>query len=61
MPFIKFTASKHHILFTILISLNREIISPYSHYMKKGLVYIVLISLFKCQLFSYLECIKVNT
>jgi hypothetical protein len=61
MPFIRSTAFKRHTLFTILILLNGEIISPYSHYMKKGLVYIVLISPFRHQPFSYLECTKVNT
>jgi hypothetical protein len=61
MPFIRFTASEHRIMFTILISLNREIISPYSRYIKKGLVYIIFTSPFRRQLSFYLECTKVNT
>jgi hypothetical protein len=43
MPFIRFTAFKRRVLFTTSISLNGEIIGPYSHYIKKGLVYIALI------------------
>jgi hypothetical protein len=61
MPPIRFIAFKCCILLTILISLNGEIMSLYSHYTKKGLVCIVLISPFKCQPFSYLKCTKVNT
>jgi hypothetical protein len=61
MPLIKFTAFKCRILLTILISLNGEIISPYSYYMKKGLVYIAITSFFKCQPSFYLKCTKVNT
>jgi hypothetical protein len=60
MPFIRFTASKHCTLFTTSISLNREIISPYSYYAKKGLVYIALISPFNYQPFSCLEYTKIN-
>jgi hypothetical protein len=48
MPPIKFITFKRCILLTILISLNGEIISPYSYYVKKGLVYIVFISPFRC-------------
>jgi hypothetical protein len=61
MPLIKFTASKCYTLFTISISLNREIMSPYSCYIKKGLVYIALISPFRYQPSFYLECTKINT
>jgi hypothetical protein len=61
MLFIKFTTFKHHMLLTILISLNGEIMSPYSYYMKKGLVYIAFISPFRYQPSFYLECTKVNT
>jgi hypothetical protein len=46
MPPIKSTTFKCYALFTTSISLNREIMSPYSCYIKKGLVYIVLISPF---------------
>jgi hypothetical protein len=61
MPFIRFTVFKHRILLTISISLNREIISLCSYYIKKGLVCIALISPFKYQPSFYLECTKVNT
>jgi hypothetical protein len=61
MPLIRFTALEYYILLTISISLNREIISLCSRYAKKGLVYIALISPFRCQPSSYLECTKVNT
>jgi hypothetical protein len=61
MPFIRSTAFKRRILLTISISLNGEIISPCSCYIKKGLVYIVFISPSKHQPSSYLECIKANT
>jgi hypothetical protein len=60
MPFIRSTISKHHTLFTISISLNREIMSPYSRYTKKGLIYIILISPFRYQSSFCLECTKVN-
>jgi hypothetical protein len=60
MPFIKFTAFKHCILLTISISLNREIISLCSYYIKKGLVYITFISLFRRQLSFYLEYTNLN-
>jgi hypothetical protein len=61
MPFIRFTVFKHYSLLTILISLDREIMSPCPCYIKKGLVYIVLASPFRHQSFFYLECTKVNT
>jgi hypothetical protein len=52
MPFIKFTTS---------ISLNGEIISPYSRCLKKGLVYIILIISSSRQPSFYLEYTKANT
>jgi hypothetical protein len=61
MPSIRSTALEHYTLLIISISLNKEIMSPYSYYTKKGLVYIALISLFRRQPSSYLKCIKVNT
>ena len=36
MPFIRSSAFKRCALFTISISFNGEIISPYSRYAKKG-------------------------
>ena len=44
MPLIRLSASERYTLLTISISFNGEIISPYSRYAKKGLVYITIIS-----------------
>ena len=48
-------------LLAISISLNSKIISPYSYYVKKGLVYITIITPFSHQPSSYSKCTKVNT
>jgi hypothetical protein len=61
MPPIRFITFKRYTLLAISISLNREIMSLCSRYIKKGLVYMVLISPFRHQPFFYLECTKVNT
>ena len=61
MPFIRFSISKRYTLLTISISLNKEIISPYSHYIKKGLVYIIIINPFSRQPSSYTKYTKLNT
>ena len=61
MPFIRSLASVRYILLAISISLNSEIISPYSYYAKKGLVYIIIIALFSCQPSSYFKYTKANT
>ena len=53
--------SKRYILLAISISLNREIISPYSYYTKKGLVCIIITEPFSRQPFSYTKCTKSNT
>jgi hypothetical protein len=60
MPFIRSLASIYCILLAASISLDGEIISPYSYYVKKGLVYIIIIALFGCQPSSYFKCIKAN-
>ena len=60
MPFIRFLVSVYYILLATSIFLNNEIISPYSYYTKKGLVYITIIAPFGCQPFSYFKCIKAN-
>ena len=60
MPLIRPLASVHYALLATSISLNSKIMSPYSHYTKKGLVYIVITDLFGCQPFSYLKCTKAN-
>ena len=61
MPFIRSSASKRCTLFTTFISFNRKIISPYTYYIKKGLVYIIIISLSSRQPSSYLKYTKANT
>ena len=48
MPFIRSLASVYYILLATFISLNSKIISPYSHCIKKGLVYITIIVPFSC-------------
>ena len=61
MPLIRSTASKRCALLAAAISFNKEIISPYSRYTKKGLVCIIIISPFSRQPFFYSKCIKANT
>ena len=58
---IKSSASNYYALLAASILLDGEIISLYSRCAKKGLVYIIIIFPFNCQLFSYLECTKANT
>ena len=45
MRFIRLSMFKRCTLLTISISLDKEIISLYSYYVKKGLVCIIIISL----------------
>ena len=61
MPLIRSLASIRCVLLAVSISLNGEIMSPYSHYAKKGLVYIAIIALFSHQPSSYSKCTKANT
>ena len=61
MPPIRSSATAYCVLLAASISLNSEIMSPYSCYVKKGLVYIIITALFSCQPSSYLKYIKVNT
>ena len=61
MPFIRSLASVHHVLLAAFISLNSEIISPYSGYIKKRLVYITIAALFSRQPSSCFKCTKANT
>ena len=61
IPFIRLSMSKRHTLLTASISLNREIISPYSRYTKKGLVYIAITDLFSRQPSFYTKYTKLNT
>ena len=61
MPPIKLSAFKRCTLLITSISFNGEIISFYFRYIKKGLVYIIIIDPFSRQPFSYIECTKLNT
>ena len=61
IPPIRLSASKYCTLLAIFISLNREIISPYSYYIKKGLIYIIIINSFSRQSSFYAKCTKLNT
>jgi len=45
---------------TIVLLLGKVILSPYSRYIKEGLVYITLASPLSWQPSFYLECTKVN-
>ena len=61
MPPIRSSASKRRAFLAISISFNKKIISSYSYYTKKGLVYIIIIDFFSRQPFSCMECTKLNT
>ena len=61
MPFIRSLASIYCVLLAASISLNSEIISPYSHCIKKGLVYITITAPFSRQPSFYFKCTKANT
>ena len=61
MPLIRSLVSMYCALLAVSISLNSEIMSPYSYYIKKGLVYITIIALFSRQPSFYFKCIKANT
>ena len=61
MPPIRFSTLKHCALLAISISFNKEIISPCSYYVKKGLVYIIFAIFSKCQISSCLEYTKAKT
>ena len=61
MPPIRSFTFERCTLLTASISFNKEIISPYSCYIKKGLVYVIIIFLFSYQPSSYFKCTKANT
>ena len=61
IPLIRLSIFKCYALLAISISFNSEIISPYSRYAKKGLVYIIIINSFSCQPSSCIEYTKLNT
>ena len=60
MPLIRSLASVHCVLLAVSISLDGEIMSSYSYYTKKGLVYIIIIALFSRQSFFYSKYTKAN-
>ena len=61
IPLIRSTVFKRYALLATSISLDGEIISPYSCYTRKGLVYITIIDSFGRQPSFYTECTKLNT
>ena len=61
MPPIRFLASICYILLTTSISLDGEIMSPYSYYAKKGLVCVTIIAFSSCQPSFYFKYTKANT
>ena len=61
MPPIRLLVSVYYTLFASSIAYNSEIISPYSYYIKKGLVYITIMDLFNYQPSSCSEYTKSNT
>ena len=61
MPPIRLSMSKRYTLLTTSISLDGKIISPYSYYAKKGLVYIIITDPSGYQFSSYTKCTKLNT
>ena len=61
MPSIKSFTFEHYALLIISISLDREIMSPYSYYIKKGLVYIIITDFSSHQPFFYTKYTKLNT
>ena len=63
MPFIRSLVSKHltyYFKLVAVILLLGKIMPTYSRYTEKGLVYIIIITLFSCQPSSYIEYIKSN-
>ena len=58
---IRSIVSAYYTLLTSSITLNREIMSPCSCYIKKGLVYITITDLSGCQPSSCSKCMKLNT
>ena len=61
MPLIRSLASMRRTLLATSISLDGKIISPYSCYTKKGLIYIIITAPFSRQPSSYFKYTKANT
>ena len=49
MFFIRFTVSKYYTYIVVLIFLFNKVVFIYSHYIKKGIVYIVIIAPSNCK------------
>ena len=60
MPPVRSTASRRCNKLILLVLFINKIMLSYSYYIKKGLLYIMIISLSSCQLLSCIKCIKVN-
>ena len=63
IPPVRSSASKrtaHRFKLVAVILLLNKIIPTYSHYMEKGLVYIIIIALLSRQPSSYIKCTKLN-
>ena len=60
MPAVRLLIFECYALLTSFIAYNSEIMSPYSCYVKKGLVYIVIADLSNYQPSSYSKCTKSN-
>ena len=63
MPFVRFLASKRLarcFKLVAMILLLGEIMPTYSYYIKKGLVYIIIIALLGYQPSFYIKCTKLN-
>ena len=60
MPPIRFLVSVCYIKLVAINFFFGKIMSSYSYYKKKKLVYIIIIALFGRQPFFYIKCIKLN-
>ena len=60
MPPIRSTAFKCRACTILVILLLGKIMPIYSYYVKKKLVYIIIIASFSCQPSSYIKCTKLN-
>ena len=60
MPPIRSTASRRYNKLILLILSISKVMLSYLHYIKKGLLYIIIMSPFSCQLSSYAEYTTAN-
>ena len=61
MPTVRLIIFKYYALLISSIAFDSEIISSYSYYAKKGLVYIMITNLFSYQPSFCSKCTKLNT